>query len=539
MAFRSAPTRAVALIVLGASLGLGIPAAVAAPPVPSGAFRGALMESLNDSAVESEALARFYAARDQAPLWMAPDAAELRRAFFAALEQVQAHGLPAVRYDAEGLSAAFRDLRSDRDLGVLEVRMSRAFLAWARDVSSGVLEPGRLDAGIVREVTRPDPLALLHGLEREGPRFLRELPPQTPEYAALMREKLRLEQRVIGTGWGPAVPAGATLRPGDDGPAVLALRDRLAAMGVLAEATGSGFDAVLTEAVRSFQAAHGLVADGVVGEATLDAINTSPEARLQSVIAAMERERWLGPREARHVWVNLADFTTQIVEDGQITFETRSVIGSDTRERRTPEFSDQMTYMVINPSWSIPRSIIGRDYLPALQRDPYAVGHLQVVDASGREIPRGAIDFTQFSARNFPFHMRQAPGPQNALGTVKFMFPNKYAIYLHDTPQKNLFGRDMRAFSNGCIRLNDPHAFAYALLAGQVADPEAYFARILATGRETTVPLERPVPIHLDYRTAFVGPDGAITFRRDIYGRDARIFEALTQAGVVLGGVQG
>ncbi|MFD1912919.1 L,D-transpeptidase family protein [Halodurantibacterium flavum] len=522
----------IAALCVGTAMVAAAPLA-ALEPTPS--YRAALAEAVGDS----PALRAFYEARNHAPLWTAPDAAELRRAFLAALAQAPAHGLPASRYDLAGINAALAAMQSDRDLGALEVRMSRAYLQWARDISSGVLTPSDIDSGIVREIRRPDPQALLQGLERDPLTFLRSLAPQSTEYSALLHEKLRLEHHVMGHGWGAPVPQDATLRPGDSGGAVIALRDRLMAMGYLPRSASPIYDAALTDAVIAFQAAHGLAEDGVAGPATLSQVNQSPEERLQSVIVAMERERWLGDRGARHVWVNIADFTTQIVENGRVTFSTRSVVGRDVAVQRTPEFSDTMTYMVINPSWSIPRSIIGREYLPALQANPHSVAHLQVVDSQGRVVPRDAVDWRQFTPRNFPFHMRQAPGPENALGSVKFMFPNKYAIYLHDTPQKSLFGRDLRAFSNGCIRLADPHAFAFALLEGQEADPQGFFQRILSTGRETNVTLQRPITIHLDYRTAFANPRGEVVYRRDVYGRDARIFEALTGAGVVLGGVQG
>jgi murein L,D-transpeptidase YcbB/YkuD len=174
-----------------------------------------------------------------------------------------------------------------------------------------------------------------------------------------------------------------------------------------------------------------------------------------------------------------------------------------------------------------------------LQQNPNAVSHLQVIDRSGRVVPRGAVNFAAYSARSFPFGLRQPPSDGNALGKVKFMFPNPHNIYLHDTPAKELFGNEVRAYSHGCIRLADPFDFAYALLSRQVDDPKTEFAAHLATDRETTVKLVDPVPVHLVYFTAWPTVKGQMTYRRDVYGRDGRIFDALTEAGVVLGGVQG
>jgi murein L,D-transpeptidase YcbB/YkuD len=174
-----------------------------------------------------------------------------------------------------------------------------------------------------------------------------------------------------------------------------------------------------------------------------------------------------------------------------------------------------------------------------LKSNPNAVSHIEITDSRGRVVNRGAVDFSQYSERTFPFAMRQPPSKGNALGLVKFMFPNPHNIYLHDTPAKNLFGREVRAYSHGCVRLADPFDFAYALLAKQTSDPEGDFKSVLATGRETRVDLINPVPVHLIYRTAFTTSKGHTQYRRDIYGRDAQIWRALSQAGVALRAVQG
>ena len=254
----------------------------------------------------------------------------------------------------------------------------------------------------------------------------------------------------------------------------------------------------------------------------------------------MERERWLNqPRGKRHILVNLTDFSSKIIDDDVVTFETRSVIGARDTAKQTPEFSDRMTYLEINPDWTVPSGIIQRDYLPALQRNPNALSHLQVIDRRGRVVPRGQIDFSRYTARSFPYNLRQPPSRNNALGTVKFMFPNPYAIYLHDTPDRSHFSREVRAYSNGCVRLGDPHDFAYALLARQEADPVSYFQGILRSGRQTRVNLAEPVPIHLIYRTAFTSVRGPMQYRRDVYGRDARVWQALAREGVELRAVRG
>ena len=269
-------------------------------------------------------------------------------------------------------------------------------------------------------------------------------------------------------------------------------------------------------------------------------LNRTMEQRLRSVIVAMERERWLNrPRGQRHIWVNLTDFTAAIVDNDRVSFATRSVVGANSHDRRSPEFSDVMEFMVINPSWYVPRSIVVNEYLPQLQEDPTSARQLEITDRNGRQVDRNAVDFTQFDENSFPFSMRQPPSNGNALGLVKFMLPNPHNIYLHDTPAKSLFGREVRAFSHGCIRLNDPFDFAYALLARQTANPQGFFQNILATGDETRVDLKSPVPVHIVYRTAFTNVTGSLQFRRDVYGRDARIWNALAREGVAVRAVQG
>jgi murein L,D-transpeptidase YcbB/YkuD len=386
-----------------------------------------------------------------------------------------------------------------------------------------------------------DPAASLAALEAPDlAGWLRALPPSAPEYARLVRAKIELEAVVAGQGWGDPVPAAA-LAPGESGPAVVALRDRLQRMGYLGRSASAVYDAVLQGAVTQFQLDHGLPADGVAREATLERLNTPPAERLAAVVVALERLRWMGeaPRGARHIWVNQPDFTARIVDHGKITFQTRVVIGKNVPDQRSPEFSDEMEHMVVNPSWGVPRSIIVKEYLPLLQRNPNAVSHLQVVDSSGRVVPRGRVNFAAYSARSFPFGLRQPPSDGNALGKVKFMFPNPYNIYLHDTPAKTLFEHEVRAYSHGCIRLAEPFDFAHALLAAQVDDPQAEFDRHLKTDRETLVRLEEHVPVHLVYFTAWPDARGRIGFRPDIYGRDGAIFRALQEAGLEAGGEQG
>jgi murein L,D-transpeptidase YcbB/YkuD len=518
-------------------------AAIISLGLPSGALAQvtAFKQAVAEAASKDRDIAAFYKANGYKGIWTGEGTDRKRRAaLIEALDNAVHHGLPAARYDVPALEAQMKTARSPRDLGLLEVAMSRVFLTYARDVQTGVLVPSRVDAAMVRQVPYRDRQSYLTNLAKSSPKgFFKALPPQSAEYTGLMKQKIALEQLLSRGGWGPSVP-GKTLKPGASGQGVVALRNRLVEMGFLNRSASQTYDSEMTAAVQEFQRMHGLEQDGVAGPGTMAEINTSVQSRLQSVIVAMERERWLNmERGARHVEVNLTDFTAKIVDNGKVSFSTRSVIGARANDRQSPEFSDVMEFMVINPSWYVPRSIVTKEYLPQLQQNPNAVSHIEITDSRGRQVDRSAVDFTQFSARSFPFAMRQPPSRRNALGLVKFMFPNPHNIYLHDTPAKNLFGREVRAYSHGCIRLADPFDFAYALLARQTADPKGFFKSKLSTGKEQTVTLDQPVPVHIIYRTALIDARGRVEYRRDIYGRDGKIWEALSKAGVALRAVQG
>ncbi|MCX7565510.1 L,D-transpeptidase family protein [Sulfitobacter sp. F26169L] len=521
---------------------LALGALFVASPQQAGAQVTAFKQAVAETGSRDDDIAKFYRAQNFEGVWTGPDEIHQARraALLDALRRAGDHGLPVARYDADALERQMRNARSARDLGMIEVEMTRMFLQYARDIQSGALVPQKVVSAIKREVSYTDRAELISGLLSARPAaYLRSLAPRTIEYSNLMKQKMLLQEQALRGGWGPTVNA-SSVEPGQSDAAVIALRNRLMVMGYLERSNAKTYDKSISAAVEAFQKAHGLEADGVAGSGTIKELNESIESRLKSVLVAMERERWLKKeRGARHILVNIPDFTAKIVDDGRVTFETRSVVGANRSDRPTPEFSDMMSHMVINPSWYVPRSIVVNEYLPALRNNPNAVRHIEITDSRGRKVNRSTANFARYSARNFPYSMRQPPSRSNALGLVKFMFPNKYNIYLHDTPSKSLFNREVRAFSHGCVRLSDPFDFAEALLSRQEADPMGFFKAQLRTGRESRVNLETKVPIHIIYRTAFTDARGNLNFRRDIYGRDARIWDALQKAGVALNSVQG
>ena len=487
-------------------------------------------------------LSAFYKSIGYETIWTGRDRDDRlrRRALLEAFESAEDHGLPVSRYDADVVEAALKKARKPMDRGRLDVELSKQFLSYARDVSTGVLDPRRLPGSLGEEIARRrlnfDSAAAMKGISKGNPdKFLRSLAPKSTEYAGLMAAKIDLERTVAKGGWGPKVPA-QKLALGDSGSAVVALRNRLIRMGYLKRTVATDFNQKLADAVLQFQSDHGLAEDGVVGSGTLAMINTSAATRLSQVIVAMERERWMNfPRGNRHIEVNIPDYHARVIDNGRVTFVTRAVVGRSKDDHRTPEFSDKMEYLVFNPSWYVPRGIATAEYLPMLQEDPFAVSHLQLLDDDGQPVDRLAVDFASLDEDTWPFWLKEPPSQGNALGLVKFMFPNRHNIYLHDTPQKSLFGREMRAYSHGCIRLADPFGFANEVLSRQSNNTEALIRRSLAQpDGEYHLGLKEHIPVHLIYRTARVDRSGNLEFRNDIYGRDAAIFKQLQRAGVEL-----
>jgi murein L,D-transpeptidase YcbB/YkuD len=480
---------------------------------------------------EDVAIAAFYERRGGAPFW-----AEAGRgaALADALASAPDHALPAV--DPNLVTAATRTITAE-----VEIALTRAYLAHARALSTGLLEPRAIDEMIKRRVARPEPATLLAMLETapDIARHLARLAPADPDYATLQARYAEL-RRLPAADMAPRLGAGPTLRPGDRGPRVAALRARLDQLGLRPAgpvADPASFDASLEAAVRRFQNDAGLNQDGLVGPMTRAAIDVGPAEQQRKLAVNLERLRWTNqPLAPRHIIVNQADFSVRLVDGDAVLFEERVVIGRP--DRQTPEFSDEMEHLVFNPTWYVPRSIATKDILPKLRENPAYLAESNMVlsrpDGGPMPFDSALHDYTAYTVADFPYRIRQRPDPANALGRVKFMFPNNHAIYLHDTPSRNLFLRDRRAYSSGCVRVRDPLRLAAILLAPQVADPEGYIQRLIDSGKERYVHLERTVPVHLTYRTATVDAFGDIRFRADVYGRDALVADALRRAGVAL-----
>ncbi|MEM6972586.1 MAG: L,D-transpeptidase family protein [Pseudomonadota bacterium] len=548
-------------IAAAALLGVGAPSLAAPVESDSAAIQLSSIDGLALllAKTDNAELAAFYEARGHAPAWGAAGeiAPERARALKAAIADAPRHALPMARFRPVELDAALArpwDARA-------EMLFAEVYLDYARAVSSGLLTPRRLGRDFDVRPIRPEVSALMTDLatSQDPDGLLAALVPSDPDYAALMtRHEALVALAEQPEAWGPALPKGRSLKEGDRGPRVAALRARMIAMeyleparpavdadAALVAADGDGvaftmttvpdelYDPTLVEAVKAFQARYGLNTDGVVGPATRAVLNTSPAKRARQVAVNLERIRWNNgkiDRDGRRVMVNMPDFRVDVMEGDEIAFTTRAVIGK--YKHQTVEFSDTMDHMVINPTWHVPMSIARNEILPKLREDPGYLEARNMTLVSGED--PWLIDWETMTPSDFPGRVRQAPGPGNALGRVKFMFPNNHAIYLHDTPQRGLFRRDNRAYSHGCVRVERPLELAHYLLSGQVDSPERSFQRWLRTGREIYVNLDQPLPVHLVYRTAFTDADGQPAFRSDVYRRDAKVAAALEKAGVSL-----
>jgi len=519
----------------------------------------ALRAELAHQYVPESAERAFYEARGYLPVWLAEygEATPAAQALLSWASRADANGLPEGRYGAAVLAARLAKAGSGsindkaaNDKAALEIALTRLFLTYGRDISSGLLEPRRLGRNFDLEPRRPDTAVLLAdaGATGDTAAFLDGLTPAGPAYDRLL--KLYDEMRMIARAgdWGPLIDAGRTLRPGDRHSRIEQLRGRLIALGemtpvevvatseVMNDATQPTtdpllFDAALEAAVRRFQERHGLNTDGVVGAMTLAALNTTAAERSAQAAVGLERMRWLNyDLGARHIVINTAAYTMMMIEDGAPRFSTRTVVGKS-RRFQTPEFNDRLEYIVVNPYWNVPYSIASKEILPLLKEDPTYLeqNNMELLES---DLPASMIDWSQVTRGSFPGRIRQRPGPANALGSVKFLFPNKHSIYMHDTPSRRLFARDRRAYSHGCVRLEDPTGFAHLLLSLQDDDPVGTFEKLREYGSERWVTVREPIPVYVTYRTAWLDADGTRQFRADVYRRDRDVIAALTASGV-------
>jgi murein L,D-transpeptidase YcbB/YkuD len=475
-------------------------------------------------------LPELYERRDFEFLWTADMAAVL----MAAIDDSESHGL--LPSDAHREALASR-MRGGDTLGAtfgrdaeLELLLSDAFLRLAYTLHFGKLDPvdTHPEWNFERSLTPDGSLPVIEYALSRGDisGFLARVAPQGPIYAGMRSALARYRELAAAGGW-PSVPPGDTLEEGSRGPRVAALRARLeVADPQLSKQVADRelFDADLADAVRRFQTAHGLDVDAKVGPGTVADLNVSAAERIDQLRANLERVRWVFPGIGDDfLVVNIAGYRLYLVRGRQLVWTTRVQVGKPYHQ--TPVFRDEITYLVLNPTWTVPPGILRNETLPAIRKDSsYLVKqNMTVVDRSGRAIDPATLDWNA----SFPYFVRQEPGPNNSLGRVKFMFPNPYMVYLHDTPSRRLFDRADRTFSHGCIRVEDPLRLAEMLLATTPGWDRDAIDRALTDGATRTVTLANPMPVMLLYFTAEVDAEGHVNFYRDPYDRDRAVIDGL------------
>ena len=471
----------------------------------------------------------FYAARELKLAWMVADGPTPRaQSAVDALRAAEIHGLDPAQYGESDLRSALSALQRDDDsperaqaIADFDVRLTAALLQLGGHVATGRLSPRTIDPRWNARRSPPDYAAFLQQAYDDDnvAGFFDLVQPKHPEYRRL-REMLAA---LRGRSDGPQV-SHAPLKIGQWNPAVAQLRQRLAALGYLDTAADDSahYDARVQAAVKAFQEHHALPASGVLDRATLSKLNVPVGQRLRQVAMNLERWRWL-PDDlgGRHFLVNVPDFHLFARENGDVVLDMRVVVGK--RGNETPLFSDEMETVVFSPYWNVPDTIAMEETAPAVARDPefLARNNMEVVNAAGKVVDEEEIPWGDEAALA-AYRFRQRPGADNALGYVKFLFPNKHSVYLHDTPADALFKRIGRAFSHGCVRVEEPEVLAQYVLRDQPEWTSDAIHAAMRAGDERHVRLRQTIPVHIVYLTAWVDERGGLHFEDDVYGYDAR-----------------
>lgn len=495
---------------------------------------GALAED-ELSEAQLSGIERFYASSAYTPIWTDNLGVNFRgRQLEAILSRSYRHGFPTGNYSLAALQLRL-DSRDPAELARLELDMSRAFVAYAHDLAAGRIDPETVNRSIYLDPRAPTATRVLLNAATKSSivAYARELEPDTPRYRRMMVALDQYRHQSANGGW-IQVPRGKVIKPGDDDPRVSALRIRLTASGDMPPGhhIGTVYDSFVEAGVKKFQARHGLAEDGILGPNTMKEINVPVIDRIAQMELNLERRRWLKDDLGdRFVFVNLADQHLTLIENGKPAWKSPVVIGKP--YHATPVFTEKMEYLVMNPNWNIPKSIATKEMLPKLRRNPGALARQNISVRTGwssnsKTIDPYSVNWRYVSSSDFPFRLQQGPGSNNALGRVKFMFPNRHNIYIHDTPAKNLFSRTSRTFSHGCVRVQNPLELARHLLDEQGWSRSEIDSQI-ASGKRRVVSLKRPWPVYVTYLTAWVDADNVVQFRRDVYGRDKKLKAALRQ----------
>lgn len=483
-------------------------------------------------------LAVIYGQTGLQPLWVTKDGpGEKAETLFSVLKSSEEDGLVPEQYNVHRITSLWNG-RTPAELIDLDTLLTLSFIMYAHDAQDGRVHSERSNPLLIKSAEAPafDGLALVETAlsSPDLKQFLTTLLPQHRYYKNLRAALPHYRNLAAIGGWPPVAP-GKSIHPGGQDARIPAIGKRLSVEGFLLSATTNTpvYDAALVQAVSQFQLRHGLTDDGVIGKATIAAMNISVEEKIKKIILNLERWRWethdLGKK---YVLVDVAGFTLDVIVDDAVIQEMDVIVG--TQEHETPLFTDQIRYIDFNPYWNVPPSIARTEMLLELRKNPHYLGsnHIRLFSdwtSEGREINPLSINWNQVSPRQIDqFKLRQDPGKWNALGSIKFVFPNSYNVYMHDTPAQSLFQRSKRAFSHGCIRLSKPLQLAEFLLGGiEKGWPPERIDKVITTGKRTIVQLPTPLPVHITYQTVKSDQNGKISFYTDIYDRDRQLEEIL------------
>ncbi len=418
----------------------------------------------------------------------------------------------------------------------LDILLTYSLIRLAYHLKFGKVVPSELDPdwNLRRAFTTADQIAVLHYALRSRDKLEKMLVKISnigPFYQGLIKALACYRQIETEGGW-QAIPSGQTIKPDMSDPRIPLIKARLQFSGDLPRTsinpTDQQYTQTLENAVKQYQQRHNLESDGVIGKGTLAQMNVPVEQRIDQIKANLERMRWVNDNLGdEFVVVNIAGFQVYYAKNNKITWHTRAQVG--TSYRKTPVFRDEISYVEFNPTWTVPPTILRKDVLPKIKKDRSYLKkkNMNIIDRNGNIINPQSINWSSVSAGNFPYMIRQEPGPTNALGRVKIMFPNKHLVYLHDTPSKSKFDRAKRAFSSGCVRVQKPFELVEILLKNQIKWNQESFRKILDSGKTRRVNLPEPVPVLLLYFTARMGEKGQVYFFKDVYKRDEKVIKAL------------
>ncbi|MEQ8697356.1 MAG: L,D-transpeptidase family protein [Bauldia litoralis] len=492
------------------------------------AMQAALAEAVDTGLVhkdDAEAVAAFYEDQAFAFAWIENGRlSDSARSIIDRISQADEDGLDADAYALPWDNVGVYYAADNAKLAEVDLMLSQAIVDYARHAYSGRLTPLSVSSNFGYTPTRleaADILGLVSAADEPAATLDAYNPPQ--KEFRLLRTELAKERNRDAVERPPEIAEGKLIKPGMSDPRVVEIRARLEVTTDVDDPRV--YDADVVAAIKAFQTSSRLRADGIVGNRTIAAFNRGPVDHVETIIANMERWRWM-PRNLGqfYVQVNIPDYTVEIKKDDVVVHSTRVVVGKTIHQ--TPIFSDEMEHVVVNPVWNVPASIARNEMLPKLRAGSGLGGYKVYANVRGkfRAVNPRSINWRNVNMSKI--QIKQPPGSRNALGQVKYLFPNKYAVYLHDTPSKSLFDRDARAFSHGCVRVQNPFDFGEALFASS-SDVDGTKLRKMVGGGERWVNLKDKIPVHITYFTAWVDADGTLQLRDDVYGHDTRVAKAL------------